>query len=837
MHVLDTIQRDLRFALRALARQPGFAIVVILTLALGIGAATAIFTVVHAVIFQPLPFREPDRLVHIYESYPKGGRYRWGSEQSFISVRPGSYHDWAEQSASFESIGGYYWKTVLLTGSGTAEVAQGHEVTPGFFEVLGTRPQLGRTFTAADYDSRSVILSYELWQRRHGGDPGIIGRTISLDNAGYIVAGVMPRGFYPTRLDPPQFWLPLVFTPEMKHSRVRWGMTIVARLKPGVTLDRSQLEMDVIADRLTTAYPEHYDNMCAVVIPVTGYLYSQYERMFYMLLGAVALVLLIACANVANLLLARATQREREFALRAALGAARGRLIVQLMTESALLAGLAGIVGVVLARLGIGPILSLLPAISRVPRLAAVDLNLPVLAFACVAAIATGVLFGLAPALRFSRPDPNEALKEGGRGNSAGSRTRRLSDVLVVAEVALALVLLVSAGLLVRTFYGLLKTDPGFRPDHVLAVSVTVPTHHYGEYVTGGANPSRARLFAELERQIAQIPSVTAATATALLPLRHGPNPWAMHVVGRPAPPLNQSEYGGAARTNRTGLYNHGSISVERVSPGYFATFGIPLVRGRLFTGQDIAGKPMVALVNQTLATKYFPGEDPVGKSVIVDMTSYFPRMTIVGVVADSKMNAMDRDPYPTVFWVLDQMPSSNTWIAVRARMEPEGAAAAVQETVRKLDRDLAITEVKAMPTVMGESLWRPRFAAALLTVFAALATLLTAAGVYAVFWYLISRRTQEMGVRVALGAGRWQIVTLVMWPALRLTLIGVMIGGVASFALGRAWGSHLFGARSGDPLLTMGLAAGITGVAMLACLRPALHATRIDPLVALRME
>jgi putative ABC transport system permease protein len=752
-------------------------------------------------------------------------------------VRTGSYHDWAEQSRSFESIGAYNWKTVLLTGGATAEVVQGHEVTPAFFETLGVRAQFGRTFVPEDYGSRAVILSHELWQTRYGGDAGIAGRTISLDNADYTVIGIMPRGFYPTRLEPPQFWLPLVFSPETKHSRVRWGLTIIARLKPGVTVDQSQSEMDVIAGRLSAAYPEHYDNMAAVVAPVTGYLYSQYEQMFYGLLGAVALVLLIACANVANLLLARATEREREFALRAALGATRVRLVRQLMTESVLLAAMAGVAGVLMAKLGIGPILALLPVISRVPRLSSVDLNLPVLGFTCLVALATGVLFGLAPALRFSRPDLNEALKEGGRGNSSGSRTRLLSDALVVGEVALALVLLVSAGLLVQSFYALLKTDPGFRPERVLAVSVTVPTHLYGSYETGGANPSRARLFAELERQLSQIPGVTSAATTSLLPLRHGPNPWAMHVAGRPAPPANQTEYGGAARTNRTGLYNHGSISVERVSPGYFAALGIPLLRGRLLTPQDTAGRPMVALVNQTLATKYFPGEDPVGKSIIIDMTSYFPRMTIAGVVSDSRMNAMDRETYPTVFWAMDQMPGSNAWLVVRTRMEPESVAAPVQEMVRRVDRDLAITEVKAMPDVIRESLWRPRFAATLFTVFAVLATILTAAGVYAVFSYLMSRRMQEMGVRVALGAGRKQIVALVMWPALRLTSIGVAVGAAAILVLSRVSGSQLFGARSSGLGLTVSLAAAITVVALAACLRPALRATRVDPLVALRQE
>jgi putative ABC transport system permease protein len=681
-----------------------------------------------------------------------------------------------------------------------------------------------------------VILSYDLWKRRYAGDSGVAGRKISLDNSEYTVVGVMPRGFYPTRIEAPRFWLPLVFDPQTRMSRVRWGLTVFARLKDGVSLEQVQSEFDVISDRLSAAYSEHYDNMCAVVAPVSAYLLSQYERLFLLLIGAVALLLLIACANVASLLLARGSERSREFALRAALGAGRGRLIRQLLTESVVLASAGGVLGVVFAKAGIRPLLALLPVASRIPRLESVDPSIPVLAFTCAVALTTGLLFGLAPALRLSRPNLNDALKEAGRGNSEGAPARRWTDGLVATEVALALVLLVAATSLVRSFRQLLATDAGFQPDRILALSLTVPAHHYGVYRTGEANPTRARLFAELERRVSEVPGAVSATATALLPLRHGPNPWAMHIEGKPAPPASAKEYGGAARTNKTGLYNHGSISIERVTPSFFKTFGIPLRRGRAFATQDTAGKPMVAVINEACA-KLFGGEDPVGKSIIIDMTSYFPRMTVVGVVADSKMNALDRAAYPTVYWAMDQMPSSNTWIVVRTKADPSSIAAAAQAAVRQLDRDLAVTEVQTLPAILSDSLWKPRFAAVLIAVFAGIAAVLTAAGIYAVFSYLVSRRTQEMGVRVALGASRSQIVGLVLLSVLRVTGIGIAAGIGGALLMGRVLISQFNAARPNDAAAIAGVAVLLAAVAVLASLRPAMRATMIDPVAALRQE
>jgi putative ABC transport system permease protein len=592
---MNTVLHDLRFALRTLVQRPGFSLVIIATLALGIGANAAIFSVINAVVLKPLPFHDPDRLVHIWENYPKGSRYRWGSDQGFIIVRPGTYYDWKSQSRSFQKMAALGWRSVLLTSGPKAEMLQAHEVDEDFFSTLGVAPIIGRAFQPDDFKSanpRIAILSNSLWQQRFAGNPALIGKTVLLDDAAYVVVGIMPEGFYPTRWETPRLWLPMHLDPALKQSRVAWKLFIFARLKPKVRFEQAQQEMDVISDRLTAAYPSNYDNMSAVLTPVTGYLFSQYERLFFVLLGAVGLVLLIACANVSNLLLARAAERAKELSIRAALGASRWRLIQQLLTESLLLAGGGAAIGTMLAWVGIRPILALLPASSRVPRIGEVRMDVSVLVFAlCVSALA-GLVFGIVPALRASRADLNESLKEGGRSNSLGLGSKRISDLLIMGEVALSLVLLVGAGLLMRSFLHLLRTDPGFNPEKVIALSIRVPTHRSGIYETGGANPGLARLFEELERRLRAVPGVKAATVTGSLPLRHGPNPWAMHIVGKPAPPPDPAKYGGAARNKVTGLYNHGDVSIQRVTPGYFETFGIPLLRGRYFNARDTAGAP-----------------------------------------------------------------------------------------------------------------------------------------------------------------------------------------------------------------------------------------------------
>jgi len=812
--------------------------VVIGILALGIGANTAIFSVVNTVVLKPLPFRDPDRLVHIWENYPKGSRYHWGSAGGFIIVRPATYYDWKSQSRSFESITAAGWRSVLFNGGQRAETLEAHEVDEGFFETLGVRPELGRTFEPSDYtsgNSRLAVLSHVLWETRFGGDPGIVGKTITLDNAAHTVLGVMPRGFYPTRWEDPYLWLPLNMDPAVKQSRVLWKLFTFARLKPGVTFDQAQREMEVISDRLTAAYPEHYDNMNAVLTPVTGYLFSQFEKLFYTLLGAVGLVLLIACADVAALLVARSTERHRELAVRAALGASRGRLVWLVLTESLILSLGGAALGTALAFGFVRPVTSLLPAASRVPRIEEVALDWHVLAFTLGISLLAGLLFGILPALRASRPNLNESLKEAGRSGSAGAAAKRAGDILIVGEVAVSLVLLAGAGLLIRSFVQLLRTDPGFNPDRVLALSFGVPTHRYGKYETGGLNSTRARLFADIERRMLAVPGVRSAAVTGLLPLRHGPNPWAMHIEGKPAPPTNRNAYGGAARNKTTGLYNHGDVSIERVTPGYFKTFGIPLVRGRYFDVRDDANAPKVALVNETVARRYFGADDPVGRTIVIDMTSYFPRMTVVGVVADSRLNALDKEVYPEVFWPMAQLPSAGGWAALRTAADPVGLARAAQAAMRELDPEIAISEVTTMKDVLQGSLWRQRLTAVLLATFAGLSLALAAAGIYGVFSYLVNRRTKELGVRVALGASKAQILSLVLGSSLKLAVLGIGIGTAGALMAGRLMSSWLYGVQANDTLTFASVAVLLLLVALAACYIPAARATRVDPVIALR--
>jgi putative ABC transport system permease protein len=835
---MDRLWKDLQYAARTLLKKPGFTLVVLLTLALGIGANTAIFSVVSAVIFRPLPFREPERLVNIWEG-GAGTVYRRGEESRFIFVRPGTFHDWREQSQSFQNMAAYSWRAMLLTGGDKAEMLWANHVTEGFFETLGAPAKLGRTFSADDYGpgaERAVILSHKLWRSRFGADAAIVGRAISLNDQAHIVVGVMPEGFYPTRFNAPDLWTPRWFGAGEKYDRVSWGLTTFARLKPGVAIDQANSEMQVVAKAIETAHPENYQNMGAVLVPADAELIGSHGKLFLFLLGAGSLVLLVACVNVANLLLARATDREREFSVRASLGASRGRIVSQLLTESLLLSGTGTSLGLLLAHWAIHPVVALLPDASRIPRLDAVKLDLTVLGFTLLVAVVTGTLFGLAPALRASRVDLNEALKEAGRGNTVTARKRRLGELLVISEVASSLVLLIGAGLLVQSFQRMQRVDSGFKPANLLTLKIEAPEHRYGKYETGGKNAPRARLYEELERRIAALPGVESVAGAGKLPMKHSPNPWAVSVEGRGAPPRNPEE-GMAALSNKTGLYNHGSTSDQRVSPAYFRTLGMRLTRGRLLDESDRPGAPMTAVVNEAFVRKFFPDEDPVGKRMVVDYTSWFPKITIVGVVADARLNGLDRKPFAEMFWPMAQAPSQSVWLIVRTAGDPLALASAVQREVRAVDRDLPIEEVSPMETVIADSLWQPRFSAVLIGLFAGLALTLAAAGIYGVMSYQVSRRAYEMGLRIALGANARAILGLVIGRGLRLTAIGILIGLAVSLSLSKLVASHLYGVNASDPLTMVVLSLFLMLVAALACFIPAWRAAQVDPMIALRYE
>jgi putative ABC transport system permease protein len=827
---------DVRYAGRGLARRPGFALTILMTLALGIGANTAIFSLVRAVVLRPLPYHEPDRLVHLYENHPKGARFKWGENKNYIVVRPGTLYEWRSRNTSFTSIEAFRWRAKTLTGVGRAESVWASEVTDGFFTTAGVAPALGRTLVRDDFASgppRAVVMSNRLWRTRYGGDRRLVGRTIEIDGSAAPVVGVMPAGFQPSRYQTADLWVPYVSQPGEKDDRVTWSFITLARLKSGVTFEQAHREMDIISDRLTASYPQDYNDMSAVLVPVTGEVVGAHQTLFYTLLGAVALVLLVGCANVANLMLSRATERQQEFTVRAALGASRLRLVRQVLTESVLLSGAGGVLGLLVARLSLPAALALLPPESRVPRLDEAGVDWSVLAFTTAVSLLAGIVFGVVPAIRVSQTGLSEGLKESSRATSQSVRAKAIGDLLVTAEIAMSLFLLVGAGLLMRSFLRLYAVDPGFDTVHVLAAQVTVPTHRYGVYQVGGANPPRARLYRELAREVSGVAGVESAAVTALLPLKHGPNPWGITIEGRGAPSGRES--GGAATSLRENRYHHGSISIERVTPDYFHTMGVPLMRGRLIDARDVAAAPSVTVVNETFVRKFFPDEDPLGRRITVDMTSYFPKMTIVGVVGDNKMHGLDRDPYPLLYWPMEQFPSINAWLVVRAPGDPRTLAQAARAAVSRFDADLALGDLVTMGTVVAESMWRQRFATLLIGLFAALALLMATAGIYAVISYSVSQRTREMGLRITLGALPREILALVVGHALRLAAIGVVVGLVASVALRRVLANQLFGVSPSDPLTIVAVSGLLLLVAAAAAAGPALKALRVDPIAALR--
>jgi putative ABC transport system permease protein len=837
---MRTLIQDFRLACRALRKQPSFATLLVLTLALGIGANTAIFSVFNAVILKPLPFREPDRLVNLWESGRRGEHYQPGTDSNFITVRPGTLNDWKERSKSFEQMSGYHWTSMMLTGGERAEMVWGHRVAEGFFEMLGVAPQLGRSFSTNDYRPAAppvVVLSHELWHKRYGADQTLIERTISIDNRPHTVVGVMPAGFFPTRFQGgAQLWIPFVFTGEEKSNRISWGWTILARLHPSITIEQAQSEMDVVGAQMEQAYPEHYQNMGAVLVPADAEMIGSLGTFFNLLMAAAGLVLTIACVNVANLLLVRATEREQEFAVRAALGASRFRILRQLLTESLLVAMLGGTLALVLATVSVRFLIALLPETANIPRLDEVRIDWRAIAFTVAVSFLTAILFSLLPARRATSSKLNDTLKESGRSNAVSRRQRRLGNVLVTGEVALSLVLLLAAALLVQSFVKLLRTDPGFATNHLLTFEVRVPEFRYGKFEIGGRNESRARLFEELEKSLAALPAVQSVAVASKLPVKHGPDPWGITIEGRPAPPPG-NEVGGAAAVSKEGLYHHGSVAINRISPAYAQTIGLRLLRGRLFDDHDVTDQPMVALISETTARKYWPNEDPVGQRFTVDYTSWFPKLTAVGVVADIKTDEFDKPAHPEIYWPMAQAPSATARFLVRMQGDSAATSNDVRDAIAKIDRDLPVLEMSTMDGLIADSLWRPRFAAWLLGLFAGLALILAVAGLYGVLTYSVSQRTHELGLRMALGAGPWQVLRLVIIEGMRIVGLGLVVGLMASLALSRVIESQLHGIRATNLLTLLGAIATLTVAALAACYVPARRASKTDPVIALRHE
>jgi predicted permease len=818
----DLVQ-ELRFALRMLGRHPGFTAVALLTLALGIAANTAIFSVVDAVLFEPLPYAEPERLTLVWSRRPDRPRE---------TVSPADFLDWRAQNEVFEGLAGFAQVSFNLAGDGAPERLRGASVSSNFFQVLGVQPALGSGFerrAAGEGAWQTVVLSHGLWQRRFGGDPGVLGRTVRLNDVSYEVIGVMPASFdwpaiIPARAsatEAPQLWVPAIhgdvpqLGSDVTADRRTWRegsyLRVVGRLKPGVTLEGASRAMEAIAARLAAEYPASNTGASVQLVPLREQLVGNVRPVLWGLLVAVGLVLAIGCANVANLFLARASARRQELTVRVALGASRGQLVRQFLTESVLLALAAGVLGLLLALWGMDALLELAPA--ELPRLAAVRMDGRVLAFTLLVSLGTGVLFGLVPALQASSPHLEGVLRQGGGGRfSAGHHRSR--SALVVGEVALAVVLLISAGLLLRSLWRLQAVEPGFRSEGVLTWTLSLPPSRYPD------DARQAAFFQQLLERVEALPGVKSAGAVLDLPMGGNDIWYALGVEGL-APPAP-----GERRT----------VGFQVVTPGYLRTLGIALRGGRDVTVADREGTERVALVNETTARRYWPGEDAVGKRIRLGGDDA-PWLTVIGVVADVRHGGPAQEPRAEAYVPSLQSTFSSLQFAVRTDGEPLSLVPGVREAVASLDPDLPISQVRTLEDLVDTATARPRFLSTLVALFAGLALLLAGVGLSGVIAYMARQRTQEIGIRMALGARPVDVLRLVLGSGMRLAALGVGVGVLAAGGATRFMASQLHGVSATDPLTFGGLALLVFGVALLATWLPARRATRVDPLVAMRSE
>jgi putative ABC transport system permease protein len=808
---------DLRYALRQLLKAPSFAIVAILTLALGIGACTAIFSVVNTVLLRPLDYPNAERLVTIRESQlPKFSEF---------SVAPPNYVDWEKQAKSYESLAAYTGATLNLTGEGEPQRLIGAKVTAHYFDVYGVKPVLGRMLLPEEDavgKNHVVVLSYGFWQRVFGGARDVVGRSIQLNGEPYGIVGVAPYGFDPTGWPninrnagafPMDFWTPMAFKPEETANDRRGShyLVVVGRLKPGVTVAPARAELEMIAAQLAQQYPDSNKGWGIFMMPMQDYSVRDVKPALYTLLGAVGCVLLIACTNLANLLLARATARHREISIRAALGASRGRIIRHLLTESVLLAIGGGAAGVVLATWGLDALLALAP--TNLPRSGEIRLDSGVLLFSLGLSIATGLLFGLAPAWLAARTDVNEALKQGTRGSTEGGVRGRLRGALVVSEVALALVLLGGAGLLARSFIELARVDPGFIPENATTMRVSLPQNKY-------STPEQRIAFADaLVERVKELPGVQAVGLTDSMPLV-GDYVLGFNIESRPA--IDRSELP---------RLNHAVVG-----PDYFRAMGIRLVRGRVFTPEDDAKSPRVCLINETLARQFFPNEDPIGKRMNIK-TGIDAWREIVGIVGDIKQHGVDQTTTNQAYEPFAQISYSSLILVIRTKGSPAPLLSALRAAVHAVDKDQAVGAIRPLEDVVADTIARQRFAMTLLTVFSAVALVIAAVGIYGVMAYNVVQRTGEFGIRMALGAQQRDVLRLVLTQGGKLIGIGLVVGLLATLAASRAMGSMLFNTSVYDPLTLMTITLLLAAVALIACFFPANRATKVNPIEALRTE
>jgi predicted permease len=809
---------DLRYGLRILLRNPGFTLAAIVVLALGIGANTAIFSIVNAVLLRPLPYQDASRIMQVWHVPPA----KSFPGLSLFSVSPANYLDWQDQNRSFEQMAAYGFDSFNVGGGERPEAIRGAAVAPGFFSILRVQPVLGRTFSPEEDrpgQGHVVILGHTLWRDHFAADPGIVGRNVLLDGQTYTVVGVMPPKFkFP---DWAELWVPLAWSNEKRAVRGNHNYMVIGRLKPEAAVQQAKTDLGAISARLEQQYPEDDKGWGATVLPLREQIVGDVRPALLVLLGAVAFVLLIACANVANLVLAKTLARKKEIAIRTSLGASRAAVLRQILAETLLFSLAGGALGLFLARFCITLIQKFLA--DRLPSSTEITLDASVLAFTVFLALLAGLLAGLLPAVRFTRTDLNEALKQGqsrGNSDSSGSNTRGL---LVVSEVALSLVLLIGAGLMMRSLLRLSSVQPGFDPNNVLTARLTVPGTKFS------SPAAQISFYDQVLRQVRATPGVESAGLIDSLPIDDGGSHQPVAVEGQPVVPMaDQPE-----------------VDVRMISPGYLHAMRVPVLRGRDLNDADLAGRPPVVFISESMAKRFWPNENPIGKHITL---TFFPGVVreVAGVVGDVKQDSLDQTrPVETLYWPLSQLtvPPSETWrsfgmsLAVRTSAEPSSAISSVTSAVHQVDPETPVVSVVTMEGLISASLSPQRFNVLLLGAFAGLALVLAAVGIYSVLAYSVRRRLREIGIRMALGATPSDVLQMVVADGMKPILLGVTLGLAAAFALSRVVSSLIYGVRATDPLTFASVALLLIAVGLFATILPAYRATSVEPVLTLREE
>ncbi|HYL61087.1 MAG TPA: ABC transporter permease [Candidatus Methylomirabilis sp.] len=810
--MLETLYRDFRYALRVLRNKPAFTAVAVLTVAVGIGANSAVFSVVNSVLLKALPYSQEQRLVMIWEAKAREGR-----DHNVVS--PANYLYWQEHNTVFEQTAAFFDDTSTLTGEGDPEEIPSQGISTNLFSLLGISPILGRDFSADEGQrghNHEVLVSYGLWRRRFGGDRYVVGKTIRLDGQSYQVVGVMPPGvaLFASQGSltgkPAQLWWPYAWTDDDHKPTGRW-MSAIGRLKPGVSLAQAQTEMNGLVASYTKTYPDFETGWGVNLVPVHEDLTSAIRPTLLVLLGAVGFVLLITCANISNLLLSRASSREREIAVREALGATRWRILQQSLTESLLLAFLGGALGILAARWALSTVVLLIPKTLHVSTIA---LDWRMVAFAAGISALTGLAFGLAPAFQAARTDSCEALREAGRSET-GIRGHHVRNVFAVAQISLSLVLLAGAGLLLQSFLKLSSVNPGFNPRNLLTLRITLPRVKYSK-------PSQyIAFFQQLLEQVRALPGVRAATIDNSFPLTGMTPGTDFDIGGKPSPPRGQNRL----------------TEVRLVGSDYFRTMQIPVLRGRTFSDREETVESHVVIVSESLVRQYFPDEDPIGQKVRIDMKDQNDFSEIIGVVGDVKRQGLDTVSPPASYWPHAELPFSSMMLAARTDGDPFAKVAAIRDIVQRMDSDLPLSDIATMDQAVGDSVARQQFSAVMVAIFAGIALFLAAIGIYGVVAYAVSLRIREFGIRMALGAKGRDVWSLVFRQGLSLAGMGVLFGVAGTLALTPLIRGLLFGVGAHDPGTIAAVAAFLMAVALAACWVPAHRATHVDPIVALRYE